>query len=195
MNFPHLFCIVFSFLSLISFSNGLRILFVLPCYGGHFGTMIPLITSLSETNDVTVVQTSPTCQNKLAPFRNRYSFRVIEEDLFIDNMKFTNFLQGLWVILSDAYANTDRLSEYFKVFLSKHRDDFDIMIADSSQPACFLSAEAANFPAAVVIGGFPGGVENVVDKLGILSLYKHFYQICFSFLTFNGCKHFQKMLR
>ena len=181
MNFSHLFCILFLFLSLLSFSDGLRILFVLPCYGGHFGTMIPLITSLSETNDVTVIQTSSTCQNKLAPFRNRYSFRVIEKELFFDNMQFTNFLQGLWVILSDLYANTDRLYEYLKDFLSKHRDDFDIMIADSSQAGCFLSGEAVNFPTAVVISGFPGGVENVVDKLGILSFHERFYQICFDF--------------
>ena len=85
------------FLVCLPLLQGLRILFVLPCYGGHFGTMTPLITSLSESHDVTVLQTSPSCQKKLAPFRARSSFKVIEEDLTFKDMHFSGFIQGAGV--------------------------------------------------------------------------------------------------
>ena len=78
----------------LPFLQGLRILFVLPCHGGHFGTMTPLISSLSDRHDVTVLQTSPSCQKKLASFRSRSSFKVIEEDLTFKDMHFSGFIQG-----------------------------------------------------------------------------------------------------
>ena len=155
-------------------SCGLRILLVLPSYGGHFGTLAPLGASLSQNHEVTILQTSPSCEKKLAPFQQVADFKIIKEDLTFKDIHFENFLQGVRIITEEMPRSVKKILAYLNNYLAKNRNNFDIMLADPSQEGAFIAAEVADIPVVVVMSGFPGGVENVIDKMGkCLFIFSH----------------------
>ena len=87
-------------------------------------------------------------------------------------------IQGVRFIMERKPECARRISEYLIAFLKENRQNFDIMIGDSSQPGALLAGEVANIPTVVVVTGFPGGVENVVDKLGTRSFYYFWTNFC-----------------
>ena len=62
----------------------LEILFFMPCYGGHFGTMSTLLAPLCREesgNNCTVVETAKLCEKKLKSFHDTIKFDVIKREL------------------------------------------------------------------------------------------------------------------
>ena len=60
---------LFCFLILFTLTRSLNILFVLPCYGGHFGAMSNLVAPFARRHQVTVIATSPLCEKKFTPIQ------------------------------------------------------------------------------------------------------------------------------
>ena len=98
-------------------------------------------------------------------------------------------VQGVRTIMEKMPEDARKISEFLIPFLKENRQNFDIMIGDSTQPGALLAGEAANIPTAVVITAFPGGVENVIDKLGTQS----FYYLVVSWLVFPESNFRHKM--
>ena len=147
-------------------ASALRLLFVLPCFGGHFGTMSPLITSLAYTNDVTVIATSSLCRHKLEPLQKKVRFEVIEEDIGWGDVQIETFLDSIKFFASTATERFRAQVHCLTKFLtSEKRSDFDVMIADFTLDGALLAGEIANMPTVVLMSGLMGATENLVDKL------------------------------
>ena len=149
---------VIAFLCLLSFSNGLTILFVLPCYGGHFGTMTPLIVSLSYSHNVTVIGSAGSCGSKLEPFRKIATFDFIEPekeiawgDLEVDG--FIDMFRFLWTTVANVFK--EQLG-FLKEFLSKNPGKYDVMVTDLSFDGSLVVAEITGTPAVVLMTATPG---------------------------------------
>ena len=161
----------------VSVANGIRILFIVPCYGGHFGTMSPLIASLSYTNDVTLITTSPTCRNKISSLRKHATFEVIEQDIGWGNIQFEGFFEAFHFF---AMTITERFRTQFTFlteFLAKNRKKYDVMVADFTLDGALVAAEVADFPTAVIMVGNTGATEHAVDKMEFSLMESMFMQI------------------
>ena len=107
--------------TVLNATNALRILFILPCYGGHFGTMAPLIASLSYTNEVTVIATSELCRNKLKPFQEIAQFEVIEADLGWTDLQVEGLLDVIRVFVINITDKFRAQFSFLKEFLTKNK--------------------------------------------------------------------------
>ena len=63
---------------LLNEASALNILFFIPCYGGHFGTLSTLLVPLCKTNNCTVFESAKLCEKKLESFRKIVNFEVIK---------------------------------------------------------------------------------------------------------------------
>ena len=61
-----------------SVSYSLNILLILPCYGGHYGSMHSIIQMLAESSShkMTVIETSTPCHKKLLSVKEKYPIEV-----------------------------------------------------------------------------------------------------------------------
>ena len=122
------FLYVVLLLTLINSLTALRLLFILPCNGGHYATMSSLIASLSYSNDVTVVATSPICAKKVAYLQKFANFSLIQTDIGWGNVQLEGIIESLQFFWTNLAERFDAQFQFINTLLSHHRNDYDVMV-------------------------------------------------------------------
>ena len=141
------------FAFLLGMAHSLNILFVLPCFGGHFSAMTNLIVQFSQNHDVTVIATSPVCEKKLSPFRMKAAFETIQADIALGDRGVTGLLEFLLKMGPLVDEMTFNLTNFMEVFFKENPGKFDITISDITQDGVLIAAEAFDVPVAVLLSG------------------------------------------
>ena len=148
-----------------SFSNAFRILFILPCYGGHFATMSPVIATLSFTNEVTVIATSPLCDSKITSLQKIAKFELIHKDIGWGDTQ----LDGLMDVAKMAlWKTTERFTtqlDFLREFLTQNKSRFDVMVVDFTMEGALLAGEITNMPTVSLFNALTGAAEHVIEKM------------------------------
>ena len=129
--------------------------------------MAPLIITMLETHDVTVVATSASCGDKLAPIRKEVSFELIEKDLTFTEIHFEDYFDMITKMFVELPIFFEKLYRGMKDFLVANRKKYDVMIVDGTQEGALLAAEVVNIPTAMIMSGVPRPVENVLEELNV----------------------------
>ena len=122
------FLYVVLLITLINSLTALRLLFILPCYGGHYATMSSLIASLSFSNDVTVVATSPLCETKVASLQKFANFSLIQADIGWGDVKVDGFIESFQFFWTTLAERSEVQFQFINTLLSSHRKEYDVMI-------------------------------------------------------------------
>ena len=170
-------------------THSLKILSVLPCYGGHFSAMSNLIVQLSRLHDVTVIATSPVCEKKLSPFREKAVFEMIQSDVAFGEHELSGFLEFFrdFGPLMDEMAKN--MTEYMETFFKENSGVYDLVINDITQEGVLVAAELANIPIAVLLTGVSTGAEKIQDKSNETVLTN----IAFKLALYNHVKYMESL--
>ena len=136
------------FALLVTLSHSLNILLVLPCYGGHYGSMVSIIKLLLKKSDhkLTVIETASLCHKKLQPLKEKYSFEVIQEHSFESEFEFTGMLDFFMKLSSMSTEGSKSLINFMTKFLEQNGDKFDLLMVDMTLDGVLIAAEVFNKP-------------------------------------------------
>ena len=129
--------------------------------------MSSLITSLSLTNDITVVATSPLCDEKVAALQKVAKFELIEKDIGWGDVQFDSFLDVVKNALETLIEKFTAQFDFLKDFLAQNKSKFHVMIVDLTMEGALLAGEVNDFPTVSLMNTVTGATEHVVDKMEI----------------------------
>ena len=144
--------------------------------------MSNLIVQLSRLHDVTFIATSPVCEKKLSPFREKAVFEIIQVDVAFGQREmsgFFEFFRDFGPVMDEMAKN---MTEYMETFFKENSGVYDLVINDITQEGVLVAVEVANIPIAVLLTGGSTGVEKIQDKFNEtvlmniifkLALYNH----------------------
>ena len=157
--------IVFSIL--LHKSYGLNILFAMPCYGGHFGTMSSLLTPLCSRHNCTVVELAKLCENKLNSFHQRVSFKVIKKHVLPDEYSFHGVVDFFMKFCPHSIEGYDITYKEFSEIFAENSELYDVVITDYMFLSILILAEKYNIPVIVQVPGLTGGLEHIQDQMPV----------------------------
>ncbi|XP_075254985.1 UDP-glycosyltransferase UGT4-like [Convolutriloba macropyga] len=175
----------------------LNVLFSLPCWGGHFGTMSSLLVPVCEVHNCTVIEWAKLCERKLKSFHQRVKFDVIKRHGLEDEYSFVGRFDFLFnycpVMMEQMEYTYNELTNILKENFERAKESaddnslrFDIMITDHIMAGTLIVAEKFNLPVVIQTPGIPGGVEHMQDKYPVplteLIVFKWVYKDCFAWV-------------
>ncbi|XP_075244606.1 UDP-glycosyltransferase UGT4-like [Convolutriloba macropyga] len=156
--------VVFAVLVPLKQSHSLNILFSVPCWGGHFGTMSPLFSPICQKHNCTLVEWAKLCERKMKPFYEKVNFEVIKRHGLHDEYSF----DGAWHFLVNFCPHLIETHTYMHTELSTifeaNRGKYDLVITDHFLAGSVIAAEKFDIPVVLQTPGTMAGVENVQDK-------------------------------
>ena len=176
--------LIFAILVIFQESQCLNILFSVPCWGGHFGTMSSLLSPICEKHNCTLVEWAKLCERKLKPFHERINFEVIKRHGLHDEYSF----DGVWHFLINFCPHLIETHTYIykemSAILQENPGKYDLVINDHILAGAVLAAEKFDIPVIQQTPGTMAGIEHVQDKfsqsLSEIFVLKLFFSDCWA---------------
>ena len=166
MNSFHILSLL-SVVILIQSSYALNILFVMPCLGGHFGTMSSLLTPLCSRHNCTVAELAKLCENKLKSFQQQVKFNVIKKHVMRDEYSFHGVVDFFLKFCPYSIEVYDSSYKEFSEILEESPNLYDVIITDHMVFSILILAEKFDIPVIVQVPGLTGGLEHLQDQIPI----------------------------
>ena len=167
-------------------SSTIHVLFVMPCWGAHFGVMANQLFAICRIHKCTILEISKLCEKKLKPFREIVHFDVLKRHGLGQEVSYVKHIEFLRQFCPITLARNEFCYEVLSEILSDSKNKFDLMMVDHIYPGAMVAAEKFDLPVIVQTVAMSGGVEHIQDKIPISFLdtlkFKYFYTPCWNWI-------------